>query len=116
MQNLTIKIILLVTLILGSLPLLIYYAARLWFQLPSEAQWDKNGGNGSPWGNEVWDAIFIFLPLLLLIFSPIITSAISIALAIRERRAVWLALGAVMCLVQWGFAYWQFTVVYWTIE
>ena len=116
MQNLITKIILLVTLILGSLPLLIYYSARLWLHLPSEAQWDKNGGNGSPWGNEVWDLIFIFAPFLFLLLLPVVTVAVSIVNAIKTRRATWLAFGIVLSAVQWALAYWQFIAVYWTIE
>ncbi len=115
-QNLTIKVLSLVTLALGLEPLLIYWCARAWLHLPSEEQWDKNGGSGGPWGNEPLGLLFIFSPLMLLIVLPLFTLGASLASAVKEKRFSLIAQGAAICVVQLALVYWQFVTVFWIIE
>ena len=115
-KNPTMKAVSLLTLILGVEPLFIYYCARLLFHLPSEQQWDKNGGNGGPWGNEPLPAIFTGIPLVLLAILPIATLAASIAIAVKEKRTELVAQGTVICAAQWALAFLQFVTISWTIE
>jgi len=114
--NPVMKVMSLLTLVLGLEPLFIYYCARLFFHLPSEDKWDKNGGNGGPWGNELLPTIFVGIPLFLLAILPIATLAASIVIAVKEKRINLVAQGAVLCTVQWASAFLQFITVSWTIE
>ena len=116
LQNLTLRVLILVTFVLGLTPLIIYACARLWFHLPDEVQWNKNGGNGGPWGNESLLEIFLVTPLFLLTFLPFVTFTIGAALAVKQKRVILLAAAIALCIVQWAFAYWQLMVVFWTVE
>ena len=98
-------------------PLALYGQARLNGSLPSEAVWEKRGGNHGPWWGET-QGDFIQLWLLVMAALPYVTFlyALTASSEINTGTRSVLAKGIGLALAQFLAGFWVFLIVFWTID
>ena len=106
--------LLVITCLVGGIPLVLYAAARLTGSLPSEGAWSRMGGNHGPWWSEGPDMLILAaVPVLLVMVLVTIASLAVAAMRSRLREVLaLLALGPLQLGLAAGIVYW----VWWTID
>lgn len=97
--------------------LAVYCYARFTGSLPSEAAWNKSGGNHGPWWDEL-QGVFITLSFLAMLALPWVTFLFALAMSFQSKThklftfSKGLALAALQLVI--GFA--LFLPILWTID
>ncbi len=105
------------TVLLGALPMALYAGARLSGSLPSEAAWEcqHRGGNHGPW----WDTaqgVVIYLSDLALVVLLIVTLTGSIVVALMKRRTSPVLVGLALAALHAVLLFTQLWFLFWTVD
>lgn len=110
------KYVLNTTLIIASLPHLVYAFACVRGTISTEASWNAHGGNYGPWAwtNYEW---FFYLPLaLLLLVLPLVSFWTGLCVSVAAKRARFFGLGLMLIVLQFALAIVQFLQLFWLVN
>ena len=111
-----VKILLLITVLLGTTPFVPYVWAHLFGSLPDADTWRGRGGNHGPWWGHEPHQSLILLPMATLTFLPLFTLLVTLSMGIVKKRPMLALYGIGLSLLQWGLAFLQLFIVFWTID
>jgi hypothetical protein len=107
-----VKLFLILTVVLGCLPFLVYFIERTLASLPTADAWYAMGTNHGPWRNGI-EGLVIYYPLLALL---VVTLAISISRSVKNKQWRLLGLGLLLAIIQIAFLGAQMYFLPWTID
>ena len=114
--NKMLKVMFFITFITCVPPVAYYGWARANGSLPSEAEWQKIGGNHGPWWGEPQE-IFMYLPGFAMLAYPTTTILFTIAmmLEMKGQRIVTFAKGVASAIIIFVVGYRLF-FIFWTVD
>ena len=111
-----VRLLLVLTLFLGTVPFMPYGWARVFGTLTDADTWFARGGNHGPWRFHEPHQSLVMLPMLALACLPVLTFPLTVVLGIVRKRGTFALQGFGLCLLQWGLAFLQLATVFWTID
>lgn len=106
------RVLVILTLLFGSLPFALYLGAQMTGALPSPEDWMAQGYNHGPWR---WELLGFTLGYPLAVLG-IVTVAVSAWQALHRRRLSPAATGSAILVLQAVILLVQFQTIWWTVD